>query len=315
MAGEWIPMRVDLAADPAVIGIASRLRLSEDLIVGKLHRLWSWAALHLADGAAPHVGQEWIDRYLGKRGFSAAMIEHGWLQELGTGVSFPKFTRWNSACAKRRLEKTHRQQRWRGGRVDAPVDADVDATPSTDASTRGEESRESNNTHPPTPSPEGGCSPGSVTGGNGHAPRYTAEFEAFWAAYPKRVAKGAAFRAWKRQTAHQNLDAILAATEAQKTTRQWQTENGRYIPHPATWLNGRRWEDPPPDTQKAPRRRKEAHVAPGHPCRDRTPGDHWTAEDGTAHWLSETGRWCTRRDGDTSWRLEEQITLREAQRA
>ena len=26
-------------------------------------------------------------------------------------------------------------------------------------------------------------------------------------------------------------------------TEQWQRDKGRFIPHPATFLNGRRWED------------------------------------------------------------------------
>jgi len=26
-------------------------------------------------------------------------------------------------------------------------------------------------------------------------------------------------------------------------SEQWTKDNGQYIPHAATWLNGRRWED------------------------------------------------------------------------
>ena len=36
---------------------------------------------------------------------------------------------------------------------------------------------------------------------------------------------------------------MLAAIERQKQTAQWKENGGQYIPHPATWLNGRRWED------------------------------------------------------------------------
>jgi hypothetical protein len=28
-------------------------------------------------------------------------------------------------------------------------------------------------------------------------------------------------------------------------SRQWTDEGGKYIPHPATWLNNHRWEDQP----------------------------------------------------------------------
>jgi hypothetical protein len=29
----------------------------------------------------------------------------------------------------------------------------------------------------------------------------------------------------------------------QKTSAQWQKDNGQYIPNPATWLNQGRWDD------------------------------------------------------------------------
>ena len=36
---------------------------------------------------------------------------------------------------------------------------------------------------------------------------------------------------------------MLTAIEAQKGSAQWQENGGQFIPHPATWLNGHRWED------------------------------------------------------------------------
>ena len=36
---------------------------------------------------------------------------------------------------------------------------------------------------------------------------------------------------------------LIDAIEKQKQTPDWNKENGKYIPYPATWLNGRRWED------------------------------------------------------------------------
>jgi hypothetical protein len=73
---------------------------------------------------------------------------------------------------------------------------------------------------------------------------HTPEFEAFYEAYPRKVNKPAAFRAWKK-IAPQNgtVEQIMAALALHEQTEQWQKENGQYIPHPAAWLNGRRWED------------------------------------------------------------------------
>jgi hypothetical protein len=35
----------------------------------------------------------------------------------------------------------------------------------------------------------------------------------------------------------------LQILERHKLGQQWQKDNGEYIPHASTWLNGRRWED------------------------------------------------------------------------
>jgi len=65
-------------------------------------------------------------------------------------------------------------------------------------------------------------------------------FSEFWKAYPRKIAKKAAQRAWKTLS-EVSLETILAAVEAQKKTKQWQEK--RFIPYPATWLNRGSWED------------------------------------------------------------------------
>lgn len=67
-------------------------------------------------------------------------------------------------------------------------------------------------------------------------------FEKFWSAYPKKVGKDAARKAWPK-TKDVSIDIILAAVENQKRSAQWQKDNGQYIPNPATWLNQGRWQD------------------------------------------------------------------------
>jgi len=69
-------------------------------------------------------------------------------------------------------------------------------------------------------------------------------FARFWAAYPKKRSKGQAEKAWaKLQPDEQLIETMLAAIERAKKSEEWRKENGRYIPYPATWLNGKRWED------------------------------------------------------------------------
>lgn len=69
-------------------------------------------------------------------------------------------------------------------------------------------------------------------------------FDAFWAAYPKKKAKEAARKAWEKLKPDEALGkAIIQAVEESKKTTDWKKEKGKYIPHPATYLNGKRWED------------------------------------------------------------------------
>lgn len=66
-------------------------------------------------------------------------------------------------------------------------------------------------------------------------------FDVFWSTYPRKVAKDAARKAFTKIAVP--IEAILAAIESAKATEDWLKDGGRFIPHPATWLNGKRWED------------------------------------------------------------------------
>ena len=102
MARDWIAMRCDLATDPAVIAMAAALEIDEHGIVGRLHRLWSWADQHLATGRADGVTGEWIDRFLVTEKFSENLEKVGWLRVTATAIVFPRWTRFNGKSGKKR---------------------------------------------------------------------------------------------------------------------------------------------------------------------------------------------------------------------
>ena len=72
----------------------------------------------------------------------------------------------------------------------------------------------------------------------------TSEFDTFWAAYPRRDDKGHARIAFARALKKTTLDVMLKALDWQRQTPQFRGER-RFIPLPATWLNGERWADEP----------------------------------------------------------------------
>lgn len=66
-------------------------------------------------------------------------------------------------------------------------------------------------------------------------------FAEFYAAYPNKVARPSAAKAFAKVTAP--LGVLLAAIEKQKRTPAWRKDKGQFIPMPATWLNNERWND------------------------------------------------------------------------
>ena len=74
-------------------------------------------------------------------------------------------------------------------------------------------------------------------------------FEDFWYKYPKKVGKQEAIKSWKK--AKPDILQVIDALNWQIPSKQWQQEDGKYIPNPATYLNQGRWMDEAPE-QAAP---------------------------------------------------------------
>lgn len=66
----------------------------------------------------------------------------------------------------------------------------------------------------------------------------------FWPRYPRKVAKVAALRAWRKIDPKDEAtrDRVVLGLIAHRDS-EWRGRDGDKIPHAATWLNQRRWED------------------------------------------------------------------------
>jgi hypothetical protein len=77
------------------------------------------------------------------------------------------------------------------------------------------------------------------------------DFSLFYKAYPKHEGKQKAFDTWvKIKPDNILLNTILTAIKNQKAHKEALKANGEFCPAwplPATWLNGRRYEDEIPD--------------------------------------------------------------------
>lgn len=91
------------------------------------------------------------------------------------------------------------------------------------------------------------------------------DFEEFYRAYPRHVGKGAARKAYA--TAIKKISAGELLTAAGRFAADVTGKDPKFIPHPATWLNGERWgDDPAPAMEQAPDDdwvRREAQIYAG----------------------------------------------------
>jgi hypothetical protein len=69
------------------------------------------------------------------------------------------------------------------------------------------------------------------------------EFTAFWDCYPRRVAKGAARRAWRNAVKKADPVLIVAGAREFRAAVEAEGREAQFVPHPSTWLNGERWAD------------------------------------------------------------------------
>lgn len=69
-------------------------------------------------------------------------------------------------------------------------------------------------------------------------------FSKFWGIWPKKVAKADAEKAYKKLKPDDALLAkMISSVEIAKKSKAWLKDKGQWIPNPATWINGKRWND------------------------------------------------------------------------
>jgi hypothetical protein len=94
----------------------------------------------------------------------------------------------------------------------------------------------------PTPLPSPSPTP-SPTNKKNHA-ELDSLFDKFWKAYPKKQSKERAVKAWEKIRPDADLCAVIVESVVQHLLiSQWQKDRGEYIPLPATFLNGKMWQD------------------------------------------------------------------------
>jgi hypothetical protein len=71
------------------------------------------------------------------------------------------------------------------------------------------------------------------------------EFETFWETYPRHIARSKAQTSWNTNVRKKDIEPLMDGLN--QWIQEWRNEGTetKFIPHPATWLNQKRWQDPP----------------------------------------------------------------------
>jgi hypothetical protein len=143
MAGDWIKMRGNLWDDPRVAAICDATGSTEGPVIGALYWLWATADQHTEDGCMPGLTLGQIDRKTGLRGFAAALVAIGWLDDDPQGVVIRNFEEHNGASAKKRASTAKRVANHRACNADETQDDEpCNAASVTGALAREEKRRE-----------------------------------------------------------------------------------------------------------------------------------------------------------------------------
>ena len=241
MAGDWIKMRTDLHTDPAVIGIACAVGITEDEVVGKLHRVWSWADIQTVDGNAHSVSVSWIDRYLGVSGFAQAMCDAGWLtakcSDGSAGVMFPNFDRHNGKTAKTRALTAKRVAKHKENTNGDSVSKVTPPALPREEKRREEKSKEDNTCA------KSGTNDSAKPDKCSLPVEFPPEFQEFWNAYPNRDGrkrgKQSTLTFWKAIPAADREDLLTATANYAEASRAPEA----FIRDPERFLKAGWWRD------------------------------------------------------------------------
>jgi hypothetical protein len=230
----YFKMDVGYLTNPKVAALAARSPRAVLLHLGSI----GYAAQHLTDGTVP---VPLLLRMVGATKREAALLFDAglWLDRGDDTAEVHDFLEHQRSAAEAKAAaaqgKTAAHARW-SARSNAPGIAQSSAD--SNAEPNAQRERRESNYKDSRSSANGTASSADADG----------EFETWWAAYPRKVGKGQARKAWR--TARKKTDAETLTLALKRQTPALTRSGKEFTPHPATWLNGERWADPEDPTER-----------------------------------------------------------------
>lgn len=207
-----------------------------------------WSSRHLTDGVVPAAAMRRMGGWSRSavQELSAASLLEG---ASGAAWSVHDYTRHQRTAvevasrkeAKRSAGVTGNHERWHVGRKITDPTCELCAIGVTSQM----RSNSDRKTYPKSsPETETETKKNNKTIGQ-TASDHDPDFTAFWAAWPRKVGKGHARKAWRTAVLSRRADPkdIIAAAEQFAAAIRAAGTEPQFIPHPATWLNGERYAD------------------------------------------------------------------------
>jgi len=248
----WIESHQELGSHPKTQKLARILGLSKPTVVGHLQYLWWWATDYAQEGDLSRfdpldiaIGAEWEGN---PDLFLDALIRAGFVDrdEDGGGLSIHD---WHDYAGKLIERRAKNAERMRAARADTKPKRATHVQGTQRARATLPNTTKQNTTKQNT------TEPNQTLGEESPKPSLRARaktadgFERFYGEYPRKTGRADAERAWRKLDPSPELQGeIMAAVARQQTWESWQSG---FIPHPATFLNGRRWEDEEPPRKQA----------------------------------------------------------------
>jgi hypothetical protein len=242
----WIESHQEMKDNPKVIRLARRLKIEVPHAIGCLHCLWWWAINYAQDGTLYKYDNLDIAYAMMWKGDPDELVEalkiERFLDVDESGYSIHNWWNYAGKLLEKRRNDSERKKNAAGMSADKSRDGRGASTEQT-RNFHGSDAEEKRNS----------TVPNSTVPNNEEAAESDAtkkqtavqrRFDEFWALYPNKKAKQDAIKAWGKIKPDEALfSSIMDAVREQLQSEDWRKENGRFIPHPATWLNSGRWDD------------------------------------------------------------------------
>lgn len=286
----WIEIHQELPEHPKTDALMDAIGCERPAAVGHVIMSLLWALRYAHDGViipkrlgAIARGAGWV---ADPDGFASAMVEAGWWDQWGDGWKLHDWDVYAGMLLAKREKDAARKRGDRGAehpkhvqrtssgrpsdaRMDGAgtnstnqhdqhvhVSTDVDAPAKVASLTLGPPAPDVDVLDVVIPEAKAEGVTQEVSRRARSAPRAGRDlgrFEEWYTEYPKKVARIAAERAWLALKPDDALASIVIAdTVARRSSTAWTKSDGEFVPNPANYINGKRWQDQAPDQNIVP---------------------------------------------------------------